>query len=135
MVQRARPYIYSTAPPPAVAFAALRALGILRREEWRRQRLQSLVDQFRAGAAGAGIPLLPSDTPIQALVLGEPDRAVAVSEQLAGRAILITPIRPPTVPRGTSRLRITLSAAHAPAQVDRLLEALCECLKPEAVPA
>lgn len=135
IVQRGRPYIYSTAPPPALAAACLCALGILKAEAWRRQRLQSLVEQFRAAAAGAGIPLLVSETPIQALVLGAAGRAVSVSDALMARGILISAIRPPTVPPGSARLRITLSAAHTPAQVERLVEALASVLAAEPVQA
>ena len=127
LIQQARSYIYTTAAPPAVAEATRTALGIVRDEDWRRDHLQALVARFRAGAAALGLELMESETPIQPVVLGETARAVAWSEALWQRGILVTAIRPPTVPEGTARLRVTLSAAHDAAQVDRLLEALAEC--------
>ncbi|HKJ77484.1 MAG TPA: 8-amino-7-oxononanoate synthase [Gammaproteobacteria bacterium] len=127
LIQQARSYIYTTAAPPAVAEATRAALGIARDEDWRRDHLQALVARFRAGAAALGLELMESETPIQPVVLGETARAVAWSDALWQRGILVTAIRPPTVPDGTARLRVTLSAAHDEAQVDRLLEALSEC--------
>jgi 8-amino-7-oxononanoate synthase len=84
------------------------------------------VRRFRAGAAQLGLELIASETPIQPLLVGDAKQAVAFSEALEERGILISAIRPPTVPDGTARLRITFSAAHTEAQVDRLLEALSE---------
>lgn len=124
LVQRARNYIYTTAMPPAVAVATLASLRIAREEEWRRDRLRELVARFRAGAAGLGLTLLPSATPIQPLLVGESAAALALSATLEARGILVPAIRPPTVPAGTARLRVTFSAAHEPADVDRLLAAL-----------
>lgn len=126
LVQRARHYIYSTAPPAAVAAAALQALTIAGAESWRRERLAALVARFRAGAQALGLGLLPSTTPIQPLLLGESAAALAWSAALERRGLLVTAIRPPTVPAGSARLRITLTAAHDDAQVDRLLAALAE---------
>jgi len=126
LIQLARPYIYTTALPPAVAAATRASLRLARAEAWRRERLGELIARFRAGAAALGLDLLPSETPIQALVIGDAHRALAASEALEARGLLVTAIRPPTVPEGTARLRITLSAAHTPAQVDRLLDALGE---------
>ncbi len=124
LVQSARSYIYTTAPPPAVAAAALAGLEICQRERWRRTHLQGMIRRFRQGAAGLDLPLGASETPIQSLVLGTPEAALAASEHLWNAGILVTAMRPPTVPRGTSRLRITLSAAHTGEQVDRLLQCL-----------
>jgi len=132
LVQRARTWVFSTAPPPALAAAAREALRIVRDEPERRARLFDNVHRFRAGAAERGIALGESATPIQALVLGEERRALAASAALLARGFWVAAIRPPTVPRGTARLRITLSAAHAPAQVDALLEALAEVLRAAA---
>ncbi|MEZ5569001.1 MAG: 8-amino-7-oxononanoate synthase [Halioglobus sp.] len=127
LLQQSRNYIYTTALPPPVAAASLEALALLQAEPWRRQRLGDLVARFRAGAAQLELPLLASRSAIQPLLVGDASRAVALSERLAERGCLISAIRPPTVPEGTSRLRITLSAAHSEAQVDTLLSLLEDC--------
>jgi 8-amino-7-oxononanoate synthase len=124
LIQRARTYIYTTALPPAVAEAARASLAIVRTEEWRRTRLRELVAQFRRGARERGFELSSSTTPIQPLVVGESAAALAFSQRLRAQGILVSAIRPPTVPAGNARLRITFSAAHEPAHVERLLEAL-----------
>jgi 8-amino-7-oxononanoate synthase len=124
LLQHARTYIYTTAMPPAIAAATLASLGIAGEEGWRRQHLEDLVRHFRAGAEALGFALSPSLTPIQPILLGDPATALDWSARLLELGILVTAIRPPTVPRGTARLRITLSAAHSAAQVDRLLDAL-----------
>jgi 8-amino-7-oxononanoate synthase len=126
LVQCARTYIYTTAPPPSLAAASRVALRLVRQESWRRDRLQALIHRFRQGAEQLDLALMPSTTPIQPLVVGEADAAVAASEGLEARGFLVTAIRPPTVPAGTARLRITLSAAHSDEQVDRLLDALAQ---------
>ncbi len=123
-VQRARTYIYTTALPPAVAAATRTALAIVGAEGWRREQLAAHVARFRAGARSLGLTLLDSRTPIQPVVLGEPAAALAASDALRARGLLVAAIRPPTVPVGSARLRITLSAAHTTADVDRLLDAL-----------
>ncbi|MEM1411021.1 MAG: 8-amino-7-oxononanoate synthase [Pseudomonadota bacterium] len=120
----ARSLIYSTSLPPATARAAHRALHRIRTEAALRDRLQEHIQTFRSGAAQRGIPLLPSATPIQPLLIGDERDALAVSAALETQGYLVTAIRPPTVPAGTSRLRMTLSAGHEPAQVHGLLEAL-----------
>jgi 8-amino-7-oxononanoate synthase len=124
LIQRARSYIYTTALPPAVAAATRRALRIVREEAWRREALQARIAQFREGAARRGLAVMPSTTPIQPLVLGGERAALAASGRLAEAGYRVTAIRPPTVPAGTARLRITLSAAHTPQQVEGLLAAL-----------
>ena len=126
LIQRARPYIYTTALPPAVAEATRASLHIVREEGWRRDVLNARIAQFRAGAAQLGLTLLDSPTPIQALILGEAHAAVAASEALRARGILVPATRPPTVPAGSARLRITFSAQHSAQQVERLLAALAE---------
>jgi len=135
LVQRARTYIYTTALPPAVAAATLTALGIAREESWRRQRVLGHAARFRELATAAGLPLAASTTPIQPLLLGDPRAATAASEALLERGFLVAAIRPPTVPAGTSRLRVTLSAAHAERDVEQLVAALAEVLeqRPEDV--
>jgi 8-amino-7-oxononanoate synthase len=127
LIQQARNYIYTTALPPAVAAATLVSLRLLREESWRRQHLQELINRFRRGAQQLKLPLMESSSPIQPLLAGDARRATAISERLRQNGLLIGAIRPPTVPAGTSRLRVTLSAAHTPEQVDRLLEQLALC--------
>jgi 8-amino-7-oxononanoate synthase len=124
LIQSARTYIYTTALPPAVAVATRTALRLVRDDNGRRERLVALVTRFRAGAARLGLQLLDSNTPIQPLLVGEAQAALAVSESLRAQGILVTAIRPPTVAEGTARLRITFSASHTEAQVDGLLAAL-----------
>jgi 8-amino-7-oxononanoate synthase len=124
LIQAARTYIYTTAPPPAVASATRAALKLVVKETWRREHLQNLVARFRTGAKQLGLALCASTTPIQPVIAGEPETAIRLSDALRAQGVLITAIRPPTVPAGTARLRITFSAAHTEAQVDRLLDAL-----------
>lgn len=124
LIQEARTYIYTTAPPPAVATATRAALRLVREEGWRREQLQSLIKRFRRGARQLGLELCESGTPIQPLMVGTADGAVRLSRLLREQGILITAIRPPTVPENASRLRVTFSAAHSEQQVDRLLETL-----------
>ena len=124
LVQRARSYIYTTAPPPAVAAATRAALAIVRDEDWRRARLAALVARFRAGATTLGLRLASSATPIQPIFAGDAPAALAAAEALYRSGLWVTPIRPPTVPAGSARLRITFSAVHTDADVDRLLDAL-----------
>ena len=127
LIQQSRNYIYTTALPPAVAAASLESLLLLRDEPWRRLHLMALIERFRRGAQQLDLPLLPSGSAIQPLLVGDARRAVSLSDELSRRGVLIGAIRPPTVPAGTSRLRITLSAAHSEAQVDQLLEHLAVC--------
>ncbi|BAZ92443.1 8-amino-7-oxononanoate synthase [Thiohalobacter thiocyanaticus] len=124
LIQQARSYVYTTAPPAAVAEATRAALQLCRDENWRREHLQSLVARFRAGAAELDLVLMESSTPIQPLLIGETRAATRMSEALEAAGILVPAIRPPTVPEGEARLRISFSAAHTQADVDRLLEAL-----------
>jgi len=127
LIQQARTYIYTTALPPAVAAASLESLRLLHDESWRREHLARLITRFRSGAQQLELPLMPSASAIQPLLAGDAARALDISEQLRQRGLLIGAIRPPTVPAGTSRLRVTLSAAHSEAQIDQLLEQLASC--------
>ncbi|RRQ24584.1 8-amino-7-oxononanoate synthase [Guyparkeria sp. SCN-R1] len=128
LLQRARTYLFTTAQPPAVAEASRAALAIVRDEGWRRDHLAELVRRFRAGVAGIpGLEPMPSSTPIQPLTVGEADRALAMAERLDSVGLLVPAIRPPTVPVGGSRLRVTLSAAHERADLEELLSALRAC--------
>ncbi|KRB46447.1 8-amino-7-oxononanoate synthase [Rhodanobacter sp. Root179] len=133
LVQFARPYIYTTAMPPALAAAALEAVQLAQKEAWRREKLLLLIARFRRGAAELGLPLAASTSAIQPLLLGSADAALAAAQTLERQGLLVTAIRPPTVPAGQARLRITLSAAHEEAHVDRLLAAL-ETLRLPAAP-
>ncbi|NMZ59540.1 8-amino-7-oxononanoate synthase [Pseudomonas nitroreducens] len=126
LIQFARPYIYTTSQPPAVACATLKSLELLRAESWRRDHLNALIARFRTGATAIGLRLMDSPTPIQPILIGGSAQAMALSAELRQRGILVGAIRPPTVPAGTARLRVTLSASHTEAQVDRLLVALAE---------
>lgn len=128
LIQSARTYIYTTALPPAVACATLKSLEIAERETWRREQLAALVARFRRGAAQLGLGLTASFTPVQPIILGDAAQAVTLSEQLLARDLLVPAIRPPTVPEGSARLRITFCANHTDADVDRLLETLHQCL-------
>lgn len=127
LIQFARPYVYTTAQPPGVATATLKALDLLEAEPERRTRLASLIRRFRHEATLLGLPLAASTTPIQPLVLGDCQRVMEWAARLAERGILVGAIREPTVPRGQSRLRITLSAAHTDADLEALLEGLAGC--------
>jgi 8-amino-7-oxononanoate synthase len=124
LVQHGRTYIYTTALPPAVAAATRAALRAIRDEGWRRERLRAHASVFRQRAGELGLELTPSSSPIQPLVLGDEMAAIAASEALLEAGFWIPAIRPPTVPRGSSRLRVTFSAAHEPEDVERLLAAL-----------
>jgi len=124
--QQARTQIYTTAPPAALAAATLVAIDILTEETWRRHQLQALIARFQAGAAQLGLRLLPSPTPIQPVLVGDAGTALEASEALDRRGIMVSAIRPPTVPAGSARLRVTFSALHKEADVDRLLEAMAD---------
>ncbi|MDF3982829.1 8-amino-7-oxononanoate synthase [Luteibacter sp. PPL201] len=125
VAQFARAYIYTTAMPAALAAATRAALRLVREDvDGRRERLRANVARFRAGAAQLGLGLMPSDTAIQPLVFGATTAAVDAARQLEQDGFLVVAIRPPTVPRGSARLRVTLSAAHTPDRIDALLDAL-----------
>jgi 8-amino-7-oxononanoate synthase len=129
LIQKARSYIYTTALPQPVAAATRAALTLARSESWRRERLGALTTRFRTRAAAAGVPLGVSPTPIQPVVLGSTAAALTAQRELEEAGFLVVAIRPPTVPAGSARLRITLSAAHTEAQIDTLvaeLAAVCE---------
>jgi 8-amino-7-oxononanoate synthase len=124
LVQKARSYIYTTALPPAIAAATRKSLELVVSEPWRREQLREHVARFRAAARAMKLNLLPSDTPIQPLIVGSAESALAASRALESHGLWVSAIRPPTVPAGSARLRITFSAAHTPADIDRLCEAL-----------
>lgn len=124
LAETARPYIYTTALPPALAAATRVAVKHARRDHWRREKLESLIARFRTGAQRSGLALMASDSPIQPLLCGDDATAMAMSAALESAGYLVTAIRPPTVPEGKARLRITLSALHTAGEVDALVEAL-----------
>ena len=124
VMQRARSYIFTTALPAPVAAATRAALRIVAGDSGPRERVQALTTRFRKGAAQLGLPLGASTTPIQPLVLGDTAKCLAASQALMERGYWVAAIRSPTVPVGTERLRINLSAAHEERDVDGLLDAL-----------
>ncbi|MCK4865750.1 MAG: 8-amino-7-oxononanoate synthase [Gammaproteobacteria bacterium] len=126
LIQKSRGYIFTTAMPAAVAAATRTSLQLLEKESWRREKLQSLISQFRKGVSELGFELIDSMTSIQPIIIGSSEKALALSEKLLEKNILISAIRPPTVPEGTARLRITFSATHTEEQVDKLLAILNE---------
>jgi 8-amino-7-oxononanoate synthase len=127
LVQTARPYVYTTAQPPLLAEAVRAALALIRNDAPRRERLHASIARFRESAQVLPWRLLPSITAIQPLIVGDATAAVALAQQLAERGLWVPAIRPPTVPAGTSRLRVSLSAAHTDEDIERLLRALMEC--------
>jgi 8-amino-7-oxononanoate synthase len=130
LMQKARSYIYTTALPQPVAAASRKALEIAQRESWRRARVLALTARFRAGALAMGVPLLDGAdtaqllTPIQPVILGSSEAALLAQRDLLAAGYCVVAIRPPTVPRDSARLRVTLSAAHTESQVDGLVDAL-----------
>jgi 8-amino-7-oxononanoate synthase len=124
LIQKTRSYIFATAAPAALAQALRSSLRLVEAEEWRRTHLRALIDRLRSGLALLPWQLGESSTPIQPLIVGSNQAALALMEGLRQRGLWVPAIRPPTVPEGTARLRITLSAAHSEADVDRLCAAL-----------
>ncbi len=128
VLQGARTYLFTTALPPALAAAGLAAVKLARAADDRRQQLAATIARFRAGAVQLGLPLLASTTPIQPIVLGDNARCLAAAQALAGRGLFVPAIRPPTVPAGRARLRVTLSALHDDAAIDALLDGLAAAM-------
>jgi 8-amino-7-oxononanoate synthase len=128
LIQKARTYIYTTALPPAIAETTRTSLKIIQTENWRREKLRKLTEQFRVGAAQLGLSLMASSSPIQPILVGHSEKAVAISNELFGKGFLVSAIRPPTVPLDGARLRVTFSAQHEENQVDQLLDALAKAL-------
>ena len=124
LLQRARTYVFTTASPPLLASALLAAVKVMQDEDWRHQHLRELIARLRSSLAGLPWPLLPSETAVQALIVEDNQLALDLMEGLREQGIWVPAIRPPTVPKGTARLRISLSAAHSIEQVDQLASAL-----------
>ena len=124
LIQKARTYIYTTALPPAIAAATRASLKLVQTENWRRDKLKHLINHFRQGASQCGLMLMPSDSAIQPIMIGTSAQAMALSNALLDKGFLVSAIRPPTVPQGSARLRVTLSVCQETAHIDALLEAL-----------
>jgi 8-amino-7-oxononanoate synthase len=124
LIQTARTYIYTTAMPPAIAAATRASLKLVQQEFWRREKLDSLILQFKQGAEELGLALMPSNTPIQPILMGSSKQALTISDELKQQGLLVTAIRPPTVEKGTARLRVTFSASHSKDDIKLLLEKL-----------
>ena len=117
LVQFSRSYIYTTAPPPAVAVATQASLKLVKSEQWRRDKLNQLIKRFRQGAEQIGLNLLASSTPIQPILVGSDEKLLNINNNLIEQGFMVGAIRPPTVPEGTGRLRVTLCANHSEQQV------------------
>lgn len=130
VMQKARTYMFATAAPAIVAESLRAALQVMHDEPQRRQHLRALQARLQAGVSAANLPwtLLPSDTAIQPLIIGSNEDALAVMARLDERGVWVPAIRPPTVPEGTARLRISLSAAHTIEHVDQLCKALAQAV-------
>ena len=126
LVQRARTYVFATASPPLLACALMASLDLIEAEEHRRTRLATLVERLEKALGGLPWKLKTSKTPIQPLIVGDNRAALELAEGLRSRGIWVPAIRPPTVPAGSARLRIALSAAHDAEHVDELAAALRE---------
>jgi len=126
LIQTARTYIFTTAMPPSIAAATRASLKIVEKDEWRRDKLNSLIQQFKLGCEELGLTLMPSNTAIQPILIGSTKKAVKMNKKLKEKGILVPAIRPPTVPEGTARLRVTFSAAHQEKDIAFLLTCLDE---------
>ena len=128
LIQFARSYIYTTALPPAVAVASSASLQLLQSQQWRRDKLNQLISRFRSGVSQIGLKLMESETAIQPILIEDNQQVLAIGEQLRNFGFMVGTIRPPTVPVGQARIRITLSAGHSEQQVDALVDALDQCI-------
>jgi len=128
LIQKARTYIYTTAMPAAVAEATRASLKFAIAENWRRDKLKNLSERFRLGAEQLGLQVMPSSSAIQPILIGDSQSAVDISNALLDAGFLVSAIRPPTVPQGSARLRVTFSALHQEQHVDRLLDALAKII-------
>jgi len=127
LVNHGRAYIYSTSVPPAIAAAAAESIAVMRDEPQRQSRVRALASRLRTELTGQGLELLPGDSPIVPIVLGEADVALRAADRLRVAGLLVVAVRPPTVPRGGSRLRVTVSCDHTDAELACLIEELTRC--------
>ncbi|MCK4842015.1 MAG: 8-amino-7-oxononanoate synthase [Methylococcales bacterium] len=128
LIQKAKTYVFTTALPAAIAEATRTSLKLLITENWRRDKLRQLVLRFKTGADQLGLQLMPSESAIQPIIIGDSKKTVEISEALLNKGFLVSAIRPPTVPKAEARLRITFSANHKEQHVDQLLDALAGVL-------
>jgi 8-amino-7-oxononanoate synthase len=128
LINRARTFIFTTGPAPSAAGAAMEALRLVKEEPWRRERVLKHAANVRAALAAKGIDVREGDAAIVPVIIGDPEKTMRAFEELLERGIFVQGIRPPTVPEGSSRLRINLSAAHSDEQVDKLEQALGDML-------
>lgn len=133
LIQFARPYVYTTAMPPALAAAASAAVDIARDDRERRAHLHQLIARFRDGAKARGIVPLPSRTPIQPILVGDSTTALSIARRMEVAGFYVPAIRPPSVPANAARLRVSLSAAHTQDSIERLLDALAGALSPKQI--
>jgi len=124
LIQYARSYIYTTAMPPLLSYTLLKSIELIRREEWRRKKITQLTEYLKNNLKFLRWTLLPSDMPIQPVIIGESREVMQIRNELQNRGILVPAIRPPTVPKSSARLRISLSAAHSIKDVERLVTVL-----------
>lgn len=124
LIQRSRNYIFTTAMPAALACATLESLQVIQLESWRRARITELIKDFKRGLKVLNLPVAESSSPIQPLILADTNKTLEVAKSLERSGCYVVPIRPPTVPPNTSRLRITITAAHSQEDIEILLEAL-----------
>lgn len=122
LIQKARTYVFTTAQPPAIAMASIESLRLIKGEPQHRENLQNNITYFKRCAEESGLASSESGTAIQPIIIGDVEKTLALSEHLFENGFLVTAIRPPTVPEGTARLRITLSATHSKSQVEQLVE-------------
>jgi len=128
LIQFSRTYTYTTAMPAAQAVALSESLTLIKEESWRRKHLQELITYFKQCAEQINLKLMPSDTAIQPILIGDTNQAVHLAEDLYQKGVLVTAVRPPTVPKNTSRIRITLSTEHKKSHIDYLFECLMKSL-------
>jgi len=133
LIQKARTYVFTTAIPAAVAQATRTSLKLVIAESWRRDKLETVIKRFCVGASQLGLSVMPANSAIQPILVGDSQKAVEISQALLNQGFLVSAIRPPTVPKGEARLRITFSANHQEQHVDQLLDALDKILKPRKI--
>lgn len=133
LIQFSRTYIYTTALPPSIAAASRAALRLIISETWRREKLNKLIARFKQNCKDLDIELMPSITPIQPILVGDDKDALALSEYLFLHGFWVSAIRPPTVPVGSARLRVTLCAEHEEKDVDRLTSCIFDGMKARSV--
>jgi 8-amino-7-oxononanoate synthase len=128
MIQKSRPYIYTTAISPAICVATLKSLDLIKQGE-QKAKLLTNIDFFRIFSSALGLPISPSNSAIQPLIIGDSEKALLISQKLFYQGFYVSAIRTPTVPKGTERLRITLNANHTQSQIEQLLTQIKHALQ------